>query len=602
MRNRIVRYTVAALLAALLLAGLSAGALAAEAGGDGEGPIETSAEPDPTPTSEPEPTPTPTPTVPPASEPPTITADLPGTLAVPVGGSFTLSVTAVGDDLQYQWYKDGSQLPGQTGASLQVTGAELAHAGRYFCYVQNSAGATESSGCAVKVLTAPVITQDVSPTTLTLNAGDTITLTAAASGENMAIHWFYKKGDTELREIAGQTGTTLSITAAEEHNGADFYCQFVNEAGGAITSFCHVTVNKAASEPPKTTKDPVGETVNERGSAIFIARADGASTYTWRFISGGGTAYDYNTVGSMFPGLNVSGGNTDTLSLSYIPYELNGWKVACLFKNAAGETLSGAASIQVQRAGSAVSITAQPTGATLGLNEDPDFVLSVQASATDGGVLAYQWYSAPNSSPASLRSIPGATESTYMPARTEGTTYYRVGVTATGGVTTEPVYSATVSVSFTDKKEHVHSYSSVWEHNDLSHWHQCICGDHADEALHTYEWTVVQLPTDTADGQQKGVCSVCGYETVQPIPAGSMPAATDAPAQKSSGSSRTGLFLLLGALALIIVAAAAFLVVRVLRAPDEGEEYEDEDAGETEDTQVFDPVEEEGKTPSRRRR
>ena len=146
MSRRHIRFAIAALLAALLLAGLSAGALAAEGGEDGGEPGETVTEPDPSPTSEPDPTPTPTPdptptptpSVPPASEPPIITGDLPGTLAIPAGSSFTLSVTAVGDNLQYQWYKDGNQLPGQTGASLQVTGAEFAHAGRYFCYIQNS--------------------------------------------------------------------------------------------------------------------------------------------------------------------------------------------------------------------------------------------------------------------------------------------------------------------------------------------------------------------------------------------------------------------------------------------------------------------------------
>ena len=599
MSKKPVQYMIALLLAALLLSGFSVTVMAAEAGGEITEPTpeptaEPTAEPTPEPTPQPtaEPTPTPAPTVPPAAAAPVITADLPGSVAVPVGESFALSVGATGDNLSYQWYKDGEPLVGHSGPTLQVNGASATHSGRYYCYVQNSAGAVESNGCTVKVVSQPVITQDISPTALTLNAGDTITLTAAASGENMVIHWFYKKGDTELREIAGQNGTTLSITAAQEHNGADFYCQFVNEAGGAITSFCRVTVNNGASQPPKTTKDPVGEVVKERGSAIFIARADGAASYTWRFISSGGGAYDYNNLGSMFPGLNVSGGDTESLSLSNIPYELNGWKVACLFKNTAGETLSGSASIQVQRAGAAVSITSQPRGATMAMDEDLDFVLSVQASATNGGTFSYQWYSAPTNSASAMKSIPGATGSTYQPERIEGTTYYRVSVTVTsGGVTTEPIYSATVPVSFTTKKDHEHTYSSVWEHNDLSHWHQCTCGDHADEALHSYQWTVLQTPTETADGQQKGVCAVCGYETVQPIPAGSMPVATATPTPAPSRGGHAGVFILIGVLALGIIAAAVFLIMRVLHAPEDGEpEEEYDESGDDDDTRVFEEL------------
>jgi hypothetical protein len=87
-----------------------------------------------------------------------------------------------------------------------------------------------------------------------------------------------------------------------------------------------------------------------------------------------------------------------------------------------------------------------------------------------------------------------------------------VGVSLTAnGTTSQPYYSNTVPVTFTAKKAHEHVYSSAWEHNDLSHGHQCTSGDHGSEALHSYEWTILQYPTGQEDGQQKGVCTVCGY-------------------------------------------------------------------------------------------
>ena len=583
MNRKPFRYMIALLLASVLLAGLAVTAAATEGGEDPAPGQEPTGETTPDPSGEPTADPTPDPTPIPAAEPPRITADLPGTLGVPTGGTITLTVRASGEGLAYQWFKDGQILPEYTGDTVQVSNAQPANAGLYYCFVHNAAGGAESTGCTVMIVTPPQLTRDISPTSLTLNEGDTISLTAAADGENMAVHWFYKKGDAEIHEFPGQNGAALTVTAGPEHNGADFFAQFINEAGAVVTSFCHVTVNKASAEPPRITKDPQGEVVPERGSAIFIAHAEGAASCTWRFLSGGGASYDYDKVGTMFPGLVITGGDTDTITLSGIPAELNGWRVACLFRSAGGETLSGAASIQVQRTGSAVSITAQPKGATLAVDEDPDFTLSVSAMATDGGILAYQWYSASTNSAAAMRSIPGATDSSYRPAQTEGTVYYRVGITATGGgVTSEPVYSSTVPVSFTTKKEHQHTYSTVWEHNDLSHWHQCVCGDHADEAMHTYQWTVITEPTQTADGQQKGECTVCGYETVQPIPAGSAPVTTAPPAAKSAEHSRGWLLWLVGALALAVVGTAAFLILRVLRAPEEDDDafYED-DADET---------------------
>ena len=132
-----------------------------------------------------------------------------------------------------------------------------------------------------------------------------------------------------------------------------------------------------------------------------------------------------------------------------------------------------------------------------------------------------------------MKAIPGATNSSYKPEQTEGTTYYRVSVQLTGnGTTSDPYYSNTVPVTFTATKMHTHSFSSVWEHNDLSHWHQCTCGEHGDEAFHTYTWTILKAPTATEDGEQKGVCSVCGYETIQPIPAGSDTDAEDETPEK----------------------------------------------------------------------
>ena len=60
-----------------------------------------------------------------------------------------------------------------------------------------------------------------------------------------------------------------------------------------------------------------------------------------------------------------------------------------------------------------------------------------------------------------------------------------------------------------------------WNHDEESHWKNCeTCGDKVESANHTYgEWVVETEPTATTDGSQKHVCSVCGYEEAQVIPA-----------------------------------------------------------------------------------
>ena len=58
---------------------------------------------------------------------------------------------------------------------------------------------------------------------------------------------------------------------------------------------------------------------------------------------------------------------------------------------------------------------------------------------------------------------------------------------------------------------HSHEFSSTWSMDADSHWHECACGEKAQEALHSMEWTVVTEATKKAPGTEQGVCSVCGY-------------------------------------------------------------------------------------------
>ena len=512
-----------------------------------------------------------------ADDAPAINTDVPAKLTVIDGQTLTLTVEATGGELTYQWYRVGSEgdtpIEGQTSNTYQIAAVDASLNGAaFYCFVQNSAGSTQSSVCTVKVLTKPALTQDVSTTSQTLTEGDTISLSAGATGA-AAIQWYVKKGEEAPRPIDGQTTATLSVAATMDYNGADVYCQFLNDAGAVTTSFCRITVN-AKPTAPTTTKNPTGETVSEGGRAIFIARADNASSYVWRIISPEGTqVYDYTAARTAFPSLSISGGDSETLTLSNIPYDMNGWKVACLFRSDGGETLSGEAGVTVTKKTASLSIITQPVGGTMAVDENPNFVLSIQVSASDGGTLSYQWYSAATNSTAAMKAIPGATNSSYKPAQTEGTTYYRVSVQLTAnGAASDPYYSNTVPVTFTATKTHEHSFSSVWEHNDISHWHQCTCGEHGDEAFHTYTWTVLKAPTATENGEQKGVCSVCGYETIQPIPAGTDIGETDDTPAKPAKKTNTVLLIVIGVLAAAVIAVAVILVRKVLRQKDDGDE------------------------------
>lgn len=105
-----------------------------------------------------------------------------------------------------------------------------------------------------------------------------------------------------------------------------------------------------------------------------------------------------------------------------------------------------------------------------------------------------------------------------------------------GEITTAPTETAdgvrtyTCTVCKTTKTEsepkltHTHTFDTAnWETNDTHHWHKATCthtDEISDKAEHTFgNWTT-ETPADYGvAGEEKAVCTVCGYEKTRPIEA-----------------------------------------------------------------------------------
>ena len=53
------------------------------------------------------------------------------------------------------------------------------------------------------------------------------------------------------------------------------------------------------------------------------------------------------------------------------------------------------------------------------------------------------------------------------------------------------------------KQEHTHSYGDEWKSNDTSHWHECECGQKADETDHSFKWVTDKEATATETGSKQ---------------------------------------------------------------------------------------------------
>jgi hypothetical protein len=79
----------------------------------------------------------------------------PASQSVVRGNAFTLSVSATGTALTYQWRKGGNPITGSTASTLTVSGAADADAGSYDVVVTNALTSVTSNAATITVTNTP---------------------------------------------------------------------------------------------------------------------------------------------------------------------------------------------------------------------------------------------------------------------------------------------------------------------------------------------------------------------------------------------------------------------------------------------------------------
>jgi len=161
----------------------------------------------------------------------------------------------------YQWQTDGgsggalTNIPGATSLGYTNIPANLYPGGSdytisYDFIVANSAGSVTSSVVAVTVhaATAPIITQDTSPTNLIVSyVGGTQTLTAAFDGTQPITYQWFANTNGSNQPIDGQTNATLNLSNMLASAAGTYQLRAVNSQG---TTFSTATTLSTIANPP----------------------------------------------------------------------------------------------------------------------------------------------------------------------------------------------------------------------------------------------------------------------------------------------------------------------------------------------------------------
>jgi hypothetical protein len=223
----------------------------------------------------------------------------------------------------------------------------------------------------------------IQPASLTVTAGQPATFSVTVTGTAPFTYQWQKNN----ANISGATSLTYILSATVSgDNGATFRVIVTNSAGSATSASATLTVTPAPVGPSITTQ-PANQTVTAGQSATFSVVAAGTAplTYQWQKNS-----------------VNISGANSGRYTTPPTVTGDSGTSFRVIVTNAVNNIMSNPASLTVNPATVAPSITTQPSNQTVTVGQTATF--SVVAAGT--APLSYQWQK-------NNINIPGATSASY---------------------------------------------------------------------------------------------------------------------------------------------------------------------------------------------
>ena len=227
------------------------------------------------------------------------------------------------------------------------------------------------------------------PTNQTVTVGQTATFMVVATG-TAPLSYQWQENGTAISGATSASYTTAATSSSD--NGAKFQVVVSNSAGSVTSNAATLTVNAAAVTPSITTQ-PVNQTVTAGQTATFMVVATGTAPLSYQWQKNG-TA--------------ISGATSASYTTPATTSSDNGAQFVVVVSNSAGSVTSNAATLSVNAAAVAPSITTQPANQTVSVGQTATFTVV----ATGTAPLSYQWQE-------NGTAISGATSASYTtPATT----------------------------------------------------------------------------------------------------------------------------------------------------------------------------------------
>lgn len=217
----------------------------------------------------------------------------PKNTVVRIGSNATFSVLVVGNDLRYQWFCNGVEIPGANEAIYTTPALNLLDDGNvYYCLISTEQGQgleTKSSSVSVKVQdNSPVLKKDLDEK-YNGRVGDNATFSIEAyclDQTQLKYEWQITKNGSYV-PLAGGNGNTLNINITSDMHGEYIRCKVTNTQGACHSNPCLINcigspiVKIVSSEPSNYILNSKANTI--RFTATTLSDAPGTKKYVWTF-------------------------------------------------------------------------------------------------------------------------------------------------------------------------------------------------------------------------------------------------------------------------------------------------------------------------------
>ena len=282
----------------------------------------------------------------------------------------SLSVSATGEEITYQWYFNGEAIEGATESTLSFENIQFDKTGSYYCVITNPAGSVQSSTANVVVrqsATEDSITKKLEKVT-TISGTGYARFVVETTAYNPTYKWYYGSGDiwTEFEE----TSNILFIPAESKYNRKNIKCEISN-GGGSVSTQAVLVYSSTAIQITSQPQD-VSFKLNENASFnVTVSTSTGNAYYQWQYSA------DSNEW------QNIENATEATYSFKMMDSKNRGY-YRCEIDNGGGVLYSENAKIIFPED---VAITTQPTAIT-------SAIIGAKATFTvvvSGDYPKYQW-------------------------------------------------------------------------------------------------------------------------------------------------------------------------------------------------------------------